>query len=93
MDMPRPGEFPDDFGGWTLAVDQCAWGHRARKVTWLYIVGVHPSSVQPLTGGTPTHVVTTSKKTARLLKMSSLEARLSPPAFAAWLVDIARAAP
>jgi hypothetical protein len=96
MDMPRPGEFHDDLGGWTLAVDQCAWGHRARKVTWLYIVGVHPSSVQPLTGGTPTHVVGSSRKKhegRKLLELSAIGRRLSPPAFAAWLVDIARAAP
>ena len=30
-----------DFeGGWTCCVDQGAYGHRARKTTWLYANGV-----------------------------------------------------
>ena len=93
MDLPRPGEFADDHGGWTLAVDQCAWGHRARKRTWLYLVGANRGDAIPWDGGPePTHVVTTSRRGRRLTKMSSAEARLTPPAFAAWLVDIARRA-
>ena len=40
--MPRPGEPPDGWGGYTILVEQCWFGHRARKRTWLYIVGVEP---------------------------------------------------
>lgn len=29
----------DDVGGWTCRVEQGAYGHRARKATWLYAVG------------------------------------------------------
>ena len=62
-------------------------------MTWLYIVGVHPSDVRPLTGGTPTHVVGSSLKKhegRELLELSAIGRRLSPPAFASWLVGVAR---
>lgn len=36
-------------GGWTCCVEQGHYGHRARKATWLYVVGV--SSPPPLVWG------------------------------------------
>lgn len=38
--LPRPGELPDGFGGFTLLVYQRDWGHPADKPTWLYFVGI-----------------------------------------------------
>ncbi len=41
-----------DFQGWTCCVDQGAYGHRARKATWLYAAGVElPSLVWGKTVG------------------------------------------
>lgn len=52
--IPKPCGF--DGIGWTFEVDQCAWGHVARKTTWLYCVGL-PGSIVTLIrhGGTVTH--------------------------------------
>lgn len=41
---PRAGgwvaaDWIDGFGGWTCCVEQGAYGHRARKATWLYANG------------------------------------------------------
>lgn len=37
------GWFPaGDFMGWTCCVEQGHYGHRARKATWLYVVGTIP---------------------------------------------------
>ena len=35
-----------DFCGWTCCVEQGHYGHRARKATWLYAVGIDLPSLQ-----------------------------------------------
>jgi len=95
-DLPRPGELPDAYGGYTLEVDQCAWGHVARKATWLYVVRVARATAAAgiRMGGAPTHVVEHTRHAGARrsgLKLCSHQLRRrTPPAFAAWLVDLAR---
>lgn len=43
--LPAPPAFGwhrDIHGGWCCEVSQAAYGHRARKLTWLYYVGRNP---------------------------------------------------
>src|SRR5262245_25677806 len=56
-ELPLPDGSPDPHGGFTIAVDQVAWGHVARKRSWLYVVGVDPHQARAglRTGGTATH--------------------------------------
>lgn len=58
--LPRPGEAPDAFGGWSLAVEQFHWGHKAAKATWLYIVGCGIEAIPPMPhrSGEPAYYVT-----------------------------------
>jgi hypothetical protein len=90
--IPAPGDPPDPWDGWTLLVQQCDWGHLARKSTWLYVVGVEPQNLPefPPTRE-PTHVM------VRLLsngndwpEIPKRLRHLTPPAFADWLVELAR---
>ena len=87
--LPLPGGFPDRFG-WCVEVDQVAYGHKARKRTWLYVVGVSALRVRPRSGGTPTHCVNSRKRDTHLLELSSEGRRRTPQAFAEFLVEIAR---
>lgn len=45
-ELPRPGDPPDAWGGWTIRVNQSDFGHVARKPTWLYLVRVERESLQ-----------------------------------------------
>ena len=89
----KPGEFTDSYGGWTLQVDQVRWGHKCRKRTWLYIVGLPRDTVLDLPPPRAhTHMLSggSKERTGRTLPVLwSTEARLTPPDFAAWLVYLA----
>lgn len=90
--LPRPGRAPDQFGGWTMAIDQFHFGHRAEKATWLYIVGVHPDDLPeiPHREGRPTHCIRPTKSYPRLPSVTKAEREHTPPALAEWLVEVAR---
>lgn len=90
--LPAPGE-RDEYGGFTLDVDQVIWGHPAQKRTWLYVCGCRPEAVPPLppVGAVPTHRVTGSAKTFHHLPELSKHLReLTPLNLCAWLVAVAR---
>lgn len=92
--LPEPGQ-RDKFGGWTLIVDQHWWGHRARKRTRLYIVGVEPHEipVMPMRLGEATHTVGLwsgrDKATCRPT-IAKHEFEHTPIDLAEWLVELAR---
>lgn len=92
----------DVCGGWTLPVLQSAWGHRADKATWLYIVGIEPAQVpcMPFRLGVASHVIAqkrTRSDGSRIRKgdpewrpeVSKAEREHTPPDLASWLVELA----
>jgi hypothetical protein len=56
--LPAPGR-RDEFGGFTLAVSQWWWGHKADKLTWLYVCGIELADLPPVPFklGEPEYVV------------------------------------
>ncbi len=90
--LPLPGRSPDRFGGWTAQIRQCDWGHKAEKLTWLYIVGCHPDDLPPLPpSGEPTGVIKPQRGVPRTLKIvTKAEREHTPEALAHWLVALAR---
>lgn len=103
--LPEPGQ-RDAHGGWTLGISQHWWGHRAEKLTKLYIVGVEPAEIPavPLSLHYATHVIAQNGSPrpdlgrGRLVKgmrgwrpkVSAAEREHTPPALARWLVDLAQ---
>lgn len=100
--LPEPGE-RDEFGGWTLPINQNWWGHRAEKPTRLYIVGCEPESIpdMPLVLGEASHVVGVAGRRrdgSRLRRgdagwrpeITKAEREHTPYDLAVWLVELAR---
>ena len=82
---------PDRFGGWSCEVRQVDWGHRAEKRTWLYIVGAHPDDLPELPPrGEATALVVSMPECRHVELMGKAEREHTPPAFAEWLVELAR---
>lgn len=80
--MAFPGGGRDAFGGWTLPIRQAWFGHRARKDTWLYIVGVNPPAVPPL----PFQL---GEAEHRVEWMGRAERERTPEPLARWLLELA----
>lgn len=95
LGLPKPGDPPDEHGGWTLEVDQFHWGHKARKRTWLYIVGTTTVPPLPHRSGAPTHCVGRPggpRKVGQKPCCQHWEREATPKAFAKWLLALAKSA-
>ncbi len=91
--LPEPGQ-RDEFGGWTLIVDQNWFGHRARKRTRLYIVGCEPADIpaMPIRLGEATHTVglwSGRDKSNCRPSITKPEYEGTPLELAAWLFALA----
>lgn len=111
-ELPSPSFIGSDsghdcWGGFSIEVEQVAWGHVARKKTWLYFVGVSRAAVRVglRTGGTPTHWVSGGRNQMRkngragggcvppgIKVCSAQQRRRTPVAFAEWLIGLAASA-
>lgn len=90
---PSRGSWQRDLlsGAWVTEVHQCAYGHRARKATWLYLVGAEPPRLD-WSSPAPTATVSflTNHGGGDLPRLSKKEAKATPPAFRDLLIGMAR---
>lgn len=104
-EIPEPNFVHDRYGGYSVEIEQVAYGHVARKKTWLYLVGVPKDVVIAglRASGKPTHWVSGGRNPLRkngrrgggvvppgIKVCSAQQRRRTPPAFAEWLVSLAR---
>ena len=83
------GMFADDFGGYTIDVDQYHFGHVAHKMTRLYICGCSYSDlpVIPFRKGLAEKSMTGQVKGTR--RCTQFEREYTPIDFAWWLIETA----
>ena len=82
--LPLPCEKPDKYGGFSIELDQHSFGHKTTKSTWLYICGIDRAAVPEI----PLNFNPVRKHQWEHLSMN--QRRATPPAFASWLVELAR---
>lgn len=93
MNLPLGNEI-DEFGGFTLCIDQSWWGHRAQKRTLLYICGAKRSELprMPLKFELVTHVITQGLRKGQpgwRPRVTQYERESTPAALAEWLIEVA----
>ena len=93
--LPLPGEV-DDYGGYSICVDQFWWGHKAKKNTLLYIVGCSKSRLPsiPMSFDAVEYTVSSKikKKSGRRIKkeIPKSDREKTPIDLAKWLIDVAQ---
>jgi len=83
LGLPKPGE-PTKDGLWSIAVQQSWWGDSRTKNTWLLLSGVSCVAV-------PMAPHDADGDRRRWQVMSKHQRAASVPAFARWLIEVARA--
>lgn len=81
----------DSAGGYLLGIHQHAFGHRAEKKTFLYIVGASPQQLPtiPYTMEEPTHVIQSRKRSDYRPHTTKPEREHTPEPLARWLLQVA----
>jgi hypothetical protein len=94
MNLPK-GDQIDEFGGFSICVNQSWWGHLAQKKTMLYICGIKRSEMPavPIRFDRIDFTVTSSirKNSGRRLKgrLTTKHNEGTPIEFAKWLIELA----
>lgn len=100
--LPLPNEV-DEFGGWTLPIFQCNFGHTAEKPTFLYICGIKPEDMpmMPIIPGKEACIIGSHGKRADGSRMQPgdygfrksvyrPDREHTPLRLAEWLIEVAR---
>lgn len=88
----KRGGWQRSGNGWVCEVWQSAYGHRARKRTWLYCAGTNVPLEPDWSRLAGTHQIGFPDQRGKVYNKPTLgkrEANATPPSFACWLVELA----
>lgn len=90
-DLPKPNEPSDYYGGYTISINQHWFGHKCKKDTWLYIVGLPKELLPrlPISFDAVEYIIGTPKKNKAIKELPKAERHLTPPKLVEFLCSIA----
>lgn len=94
LEAPQKCVWRPSGNGYVCEVWQSAYGHRARKRTWLYCAGISDPLCPNWARPDGTHQIGFHDQRGKVRNKPTLgrrEANATPPAFARWLIELARA--
>lgn len=93
LPKPKRGEWIKQGSVWVTEVSQSAYGHKARKRTWLLYSGRQPTSEVDWSDPPGTHLTSWLQRTRRVApRITKKEADKTPEAFRDLLLALARSA-
>ncbi len=90
MKLPYPGKY-DQYGGFSICVNQSWFGHKAEKKTLLYICGITASEIPDyeINFNAIEFTVSSSKKRTQKKEITKRERSATPIKFAKFLIELA----
>jgi hypothetical protein len=89
--LPLAGEFPDEFGGFTIEIDQYDFGHVAHKQTKLYVCGIKMNQLPPMP---PKNTAATDRSicgnVAGTKRCTQYQREYTPDNLIDWMTNICR---
>jgi len=91
MKLPKGNEI-DEYGGFTLCIDQFWFGHKAKKNTLLYICGISKKEVPdyPLKFEPVMHTVDRPRGNYGKKQITKKEREATPKLLAEWLIKLVK---
>lgn len=88
--LPK-GKDTDEYGGFTLSIDQFWFGHPCEKKTWLYIVGIQRKElpVYPLKFSAVQFCISKPGRNSNLKELPKALRNHTPTNFARYLINLA----
>lgn len=81
----------DKYGGFTISIQQKWFGHRAKKWTWLYFVGLTPKQLPALElNFDALQFCVSCCRNSNLKEIPKAEREKTPKKFALWLIEVAQ---